>query len=178
MNRELKEWKKGRRRSLLPAAAGVMLLVLVLFAVYAGGRISERNFQAGLLREFPGTYVITALIYQAGTEDVQGLSDAMGLPYSMEISENGGLSMNGIPFLEESEVSVMKVGQEEAPYEDAFGDFARENPLTRDGCYLILLTTEDGTAAFCYTDSRMLFTPDSISVYEIKKLNMQEDGRE
>ena len=77
MKRELQEWRKGRKRSPLPAVACALLLVLGLLAAYVGGLVSERSFQEELLLEFPGSYAATRLVYQAGAQDIQGLSDAM-----------------------------------------------------------------------------------------------------
>ena len=179
MKRELQEWRKGRKRSPLPAVACALLLALGLLAAYVGGLVSERSFQEELLLEFPGSYAATRLVYQAGAQDVQGLSDAMGLPCSLEISKSGSLTFNGTLLLEESELSAVKIGrEEESRYEEAFGEFARENPLLEDGGYLILLSGNGETAAFCYTDGGLFFTPDSVSVYEIKKLDENTTGKE
>lgn len=172
MKRELKEWKKGRKRSILPGVVFVLFIVLFSLAMYANSLVQERSVQEELKEKFHGEFAATALLYQAGTDDPSGLSDAQGLPVKLSISETGEVIFNGTVLAEKSELKITKIGkQQKKEFADTYEGFSEKDPLEGEKSYYISFQTgTDNAAGIYYIDGRLLFTPDKISIYEIKTI--------
>lgn len=172
MKRELKEWKRGRKRSILPGVVFVLFIALFSLAMYANSLVQERNFREELGNKFHGDFIVTSLIYQAGADDIEGLSQALGLPLKLSISETGEVVFNGTALLEQSSLLVTKADrQKKKEFDGLYAGFPETSPLDGDKSYV--LTFQSGSEnAVCiyYIDGRLLFTPDKVSIYEIKMM--------
>ncbi|MBO5198082.1 MAG: hypothetical protein J6B85_06125 [Lachnospiraceae bacterium] len=164
MQREIRDWKRGRKRSILPAVVAVLAAALLVTVWYAERLSREAAVKEELLKQLAGDYIVTELLYAAG-EEAQAQ-----LPMELVITEQGGVTLDGEELFAQSAPTAESIGRKgRKEFRESFAGRNPELKLAGEDSYIITFP-KSGKENFVlyYTDGRIWLTPDGSSLYEVK----------